>query len=117
MKPGAVVLFRFPQTDLSGGKLRPALWLGALPGRHGDALLCMISTRLHHEVPGFDEVLAPDADDYSHSGLKAPSLIRVGRIAVADPAVIEGVIGSIAPERFARIVSNLQSWLEGLKNA
>ncbi len=29
---GQVVLFQFPQTDIEGGKLRPALLLGKLPG-------------------------------------------------------------------------------------
>lgn len=32
---GQVVLFRFPQTDLAEGKLRPALLLGKLPGELG----------------------------------------------------------------------------------
>jgi len=31
-RAGQVVLFRFPQTDLQEGKLRPALLLGKLPG-------------------------------------------------------------------------------------
>jgi hypothetical protein len=29
---GQIVVFRFPQTDLEEGKLRPALLLGRLPG-------------------------------------------------------------------------------------
>lgn len=38
MLAGQVVLFRFPQTDLEEGKLRPALLLGKLPGEHDDWL-------------------------------------------------------------------------------
>ncbi len=33
MKPGDVVLVRFPQADLQGGKLRPALVLAVAPAR------------------------------------------------------------------------------------
>jgi mRNA interferase MazF len=46
MKPGDVVLLRFPQTDLQAGKLRPALVLALAPGRHADVLLAMITSRL-----------------------------------------------------------------------
>ena len=37
---GQVVVFRFPQTDLEKGKLRPALLLGTLPGDYDDWLIC-----------------------------------------------------------------------------
>jgi len=33
MKPGAIVLIRFPQTDLRTGELRPALVAAIAPGR------------------------------------------------------------------------------------
>lgn len=35
VKEGHVVLFRFPQTDLKEGKLRPALVIKKLPGEYG----------------------------------------------------------------------------------
>jgi mRNA interferase MazF len=35
-KAGQVVVFRFPQTDLAEGKLRPALLLGKLLGEYDD---------------------------------------------------------------------------------
>ena len=35
-KAGQVVVFRFPQTDLDEGKLRPALLLGKLLGEYDD---------------------------------------------------------------------------------
>ena len=41
MKPGDVVLIRFPQTDLLIGKLRPALVVAIAPGRHADLLLAL----------------------------------------------------------------------------
>lgn len=47
-KPGQVIVFRFPQTDLNEGKLRPALLVAPPPGDHKDWLSCMISTQMHH---------------------------------------------------------------------
>lgn len=38
---GQIVLFRFPQTDQTEGKLRPALVLRRLPGKFDDWLICM----------------------------------------------------------------------------
>ncbi len=45
-RAGQVIVFRFPQTDLVRGKLRPALILGKLPSQYDDWLVCMISTQL-----------------------------------------------------------------------
>jgi hypothetical protein len=52
--PGDIVLFRFPQTDLRIGKLRPALLMKELPGGLDDWLVCMISSQMHQEIPGLD---------------------------------------------------------------
>src|SRR5690606_14982271 len=79
---GQIVLFRFPQADLAAGKLRPALLLGALPGPYDDWLICMISSQLRHFTRDFDEIVTEPDSDFSQSGLKAPSVIRAGRLAV-----------------------------------
>jgi mRNA interferase MazF len=111
MRPGQVVLFRFPQTDLESGKLRPALVIGKLPGRFGDWLISMVSSQVHLQVPGFDEVIREDDADYSASGLKAASLVRVGRLAVAEERVFLGAIGQVMPDRLQRIKRRLADWL------
>jgi mRNA interferase MazF len=67
---GQIVLFRFPQTDLQLGKLRPALVLRKLPGCNEDWLICMISTQLGQEIIDFDETISPQDSDFKRSGLK-----------------------------------------------
>lgn len=59
MKPGDIVLIRFPQTDLQAGKLRPALVVAAAPGHHADFLLALISSQTQQAVPKFDEIIDP----------------------------------------------------------
>ena len=108
---GQIVLFRFPQTDLEQGKLRPALLLGRLPGEYDDWLICMISSRIRHCVPGFDEVVQETDADFAASGLKLASVIRVGRLAVVEGEILLGAIGQIAAERLQRIKSRLAEWL------
>jgi mRNA interferase MazF len=110
-KPGQIVLFNFPQADHTDTKLRPALLMGRLPGPFGDWLICMISSQLRHYVEGFDEIIGEDAGDFTASGLKTASLIRVGRLAVVDENILIGSIGEIAPERLTRIKDSLANWL------
>ena len=69
MKPGDIVLIRFPRTDLQAGKLRPALIVATAPGRHTDLLLSLIPSRVYQAVPDFDEVIDPSDADYTATGL------------------------------------------------
>jgi mRNA interferase MazF len=108
---GQIVLFRFPQTDLEAGKLRPALLLGKLPGEYDDWLICMVSSQTHHATPEFDELIREDDSDFANSGLKVSSVIRLGRLAVVQGEILLGAIGQIAPERLQRIKRHLAEWL------
>lgn len=109
--PGEVALFPFPHTDLARGKLRPCLLLGKLPGDYDDWLICMLSTQLRHYVSGFDEIIQPADADYETSGLKSASVVRVGRLAVVDEALLLGATGKIGSERLQRIKIRLVDWL------
>jgi mRNA interferase MazF len=66
---GQVILFRFPQTDQTEAKLRPALVLNQLPGPYNDWLICMISSQLHQAIPDFDEVLTSRDSDFNFDGI------------------------------------------------
>ncbi|MCI0624222.1 MAG: type II toxin-antitoxin system PemK/MazF family toxin [Acidobacteria bacterium] len=108
---GQIILFRFPQTDLEEGKLRPALLLGRLPGDYDDWLICMISSQMRHYNPQFDEIIQDNDSDFAQSGLKVASVIRVGRLAVVEGKVLLGATGQISPERLQRIKNHLAEWI------
>jgi len=110
-RAGQVVLFRFPQADLTQGKLRPALLLGKLPGPYDDWLICMISSQTRHYIPGFDEIIQAGDPDFATSGLKVPSVVRVGRLAVVEGRMLLGAIGEIDSARLQRIKTHLADWL------
>lgn len=109
---GQVVLFRFPQTDQQSGKLRPALIVRRLPGRYEDWLICMISSQLSQEIPGFDEIITIDDPDFRDSGLKMASLVRIGRLAVVNTDMLLGQIGRMNDDRLARIKQKLSKWIQ-----
>ncbi len=108
---GQVVVFRFPQTDLESGKLRPALLLGKLPGNYDDWLICMISSQTHQYIAGFDDIVHESDVDFGDSGLKVPSVIRIGRLAVVSGEILLGAIGHVSNERICRVKKNLSDWL------
>ncbi|PIZ26082.1 MAG: PemK family protein [Chloroflexi bacterium CG_4_10_14_0_8_um_filter_57_5] len=110
-RAGDIVLFRFPQTDLTEGKLRPALLLSKLPGEYEDWLTCMISSRIRHYVPNFDEIVQESDSDFAQSGLKLESVIRVGRLAVIEGELLLGEVGKISSERLKRIKNHLADWI------
>jgi mRNA interferase MazF len=108
---GDIILFRFPQTDLNEGKLRPALLVGKLPGEYDDWLICMISSQTRHYLPDFDELVQASDSDFSQSGLKLESVIRVGRLAVIEGELLLGEVGQISRERTKRIKDKLADWI------
>ena len=109
---GQIILFRFPQTDMLRGKLRPALIVRELPGPYNDWLICMISSQLTKYIPKLDEVIKPDDPDFNNSGLKEPSLFRVSRLAVVDKSILLGTIGKISTERLSRIKTSICDWIK-----
>ena len=111
MKPGDIVLIRFPQADLKSGKLRPALIIAISASRHRDLLLALISSRLHQATLGFDEIINTSDSDYITTGLKVASLIRLGRLTSVESSVINARLGTISPERLIRIKNLLINWL------
>ena len=113
MKPGDIVLLRFPQADLSSGKLRPALVVALAPGRHPDVLLSLITSRTYQETPDFDETMDPAEADFTSSGLKARSVIRLARLVSVHTAVINARLGEISADRFRRVKKRLTDWLKG----
>ena len=109
MKPGDVVLTPVPQGD-GAIKNRPALVLCELPA-YRDLLVCGISSQLHQEVKGFDELISGSDSDFAASGLKSDSLIRLSFLAVLPRRAIIGSIGSISPERQRRLLKTLSDYL------
>ena len=111
MKPGDIVLNRFPQTDLQVGKLRPALVVAIAPGRHEDVLLALITSRVHQAVPDFDEIIEPEDRDFAETGLKVRSVVRIARLATVDASVINARLGKVSSHRMVSVKRRLGAWL------
>ena len=111
MKPGKLALLRFPQVNLEQGKLRPVLLIARVPGEYADWLVAMVSSHLEQAIADFDEVIKKEDTDFSSSGLKQSSVIRIGRLAVANTELLLGTIGEISSERLIRIRHHIVDWV------
>jgi mRNA interferase MazF len=109
MKEADVALAPLPQSD-GQVKPRPVVVLRQMPP-FADWLVCGVSTQLQQQVPGLDEMIEPSHPDFPRSGLKAPSLIRLGFLTVLPASQFLGVIGSVSRERHHRLLENLRRHL------
>lgn len=111
IKEGQIVLFEFPQTDQTLGRIRPALIIRKLPDIYDDWLICMISKQVTQQIENFDEIINQEDVDFVSSGLHSPSVIRISRLAVVDKNILKGTIGEINKERLNKIKIRLAEWL------
>jgi len=105
MKEGDIIIC--PVASASGStKVRPALVLRALP-TYDDYLICGLSSQLWQEIPGFDEVLLPDAVNK----LRVTSLIRLSFLAVVNVSDIRGGMGHVSASMLATLKQRLADHL------
>lgn len=88
---GSIILARFPFTDLSGDKRRPALVVSRDNDRRSDLVVCFITS-----VPRTGPDMAPIAAS-ADTSLKIPSVVRFDKIATLDRLVITGKLGDASP--------------------
>ncbi len=94
---GAVVLVRFPFSDLSRTKLRPAVVL-ANAGR-GDFVLCQVTSKPY----GDSTAVALSATAFASGSLRATSYARPGKLFTASSDLITASVGALTPEALTEI--------------
>jgi len=103
MKPGEVVLVRFPFTEVAAAKKRPALVLSrtARAPRYALVTLAMITSQVEALDFQGDVLLA----DWEEAGLLHPSLLRMAKVATVDEELIDKPIGRLSRADRARAVT------------
>ncbi|HKK68639.1 MAG TPA: type II toxin-antitoxin system PemK/MazF family toxin [Bacteroidales bacterium] len=84
---GEIVLLKFPYTDNSKAKKRPALIINDFGD--GDIIVCRITSHIYHTKNDIQ------IQNWAESGLKLPSVIRIHKIATLDKSIVEHVMGKI----------------------
>jgi mRNA interferase MazF len=86
---GSIVLTRFPFTDLSAEKLRPALVISRDNERRGDVVLAFITSNA--QMADNSDTLRIDPS--AANGLKVPSVVRFDKVATLEKRIIVGKLG------------------------
>jgi len=94
---GDIVLVRFPFSDLSASKLRPAVCLQDA-GR-GDWILCQITSSRYADPLAINL----NAADFSSGGLLVASFARPGKLFTANTSLIARSLGKLNDVAFRRV--------------
>ena len=107
LRAGVVVLVRFPFSDLSSSKLRPALVLAAAGGT--DWVLCQITGNPYGDPNA--EPLEPAS--FSEGGLPRSSFARPGKLFTASEAIVVRRVGALTNIAHRNIVERVIRLLRG----
>jgi PemK-like, MazF-like toxin of type II toxin-antitoxin system len=108
---GAVVLVRFPFSDLSQTKLRPAVVL-ADAGR-GDHVLCQVTSKPYGD-PG---AVVLDNTAFASGSLRVTSYARPGKLFTASSDLMTEEVGLLMEEARTRIVDAVIELIRGVASA
>jgi mRNA interferase MazF len=97
--PGAVILLRFPFSELSQSKLRPAVVL-ADAGR-GDWVLCQITSKPY----GDPLAVQIDQSDFAVGSLQVQSFARPGKLFTANTSLFTAEVGVLTASAFTRVTA------------
>ena len=110
VKRGSVVLIRYPFTDLTGAKVRPALVVTPdhLLPRLGDVLCLFISSAMPDDLLPTDFVLESRHPAFPTTGLKRRSVLRMHKLALLHKVLVLRVVGEGEPSRMYEVDQRLR---------
>lgn len=103
-KLGDIVLIKFPFTDGTTFKKRPAFIIKDTADE--DVIVCRITSKLYHTL--YDIEL----QDWHQNGLKLPSVIRIHKIASLEKEMIDIKLGEVDSSVIAEVISALTKLLQ-----
>lgn len=99
-----LILVRYPFSDLSSSKVRPAVIINAPHVSH-DLMIVPITSRLTGLLPG-EFILT----EWRAAGLNVPSAIKRGIYTVESNLIIK-LIGRLAPPDALQLDASVRTWL------
>ena len=105
MKKGDIILVKYPFTDLSKEKLRPALVL--IPEDEEQDLLLAFITGSAIQKSHFDIFITKE-----NTGLHKDSIVRLKKLMTIHRSLIAGRIGNVSREQWETITQTLKKMLD-----
>ena len=108
MTRGKVVLMPFPFDDLSTTKVRPAVCLTDPIGPHRHVILAFISSRIPTDLLETDLLIDARHADFSTTGLRVSSTLRLHRLITVTTALIRRELGELSPRMQGEVGDKLR---------
>lgn len=107
MTKGKLFLAPFPYDDLSVAKLRPAACLTNPVGVRRHVIIAYITSRIPANLLETDIVLDNTHPDFSASGLRVASTLRLHQIVTVSTIVIQRELGELSADTQHQIADKL----------
>lgn len=104
---GSVVLVRFPFSDLSASKLRPAVVLAEVG--QGDRILVQVTSNPYSDPRAVELT----SESFASGSLQRTSYARPGKLFTASEALIARAVGELAPPALEAVRSAVIRLLRG----
>lgn len=108
MTRGRIVLVPFPFDDLSSTKVRPAVCLTDPIGPHRHVVLAFITSRIPADLLATDLVLDPSQADFTATGLRVSSTLRLHRLMTATTSLMRRELGVLSPSLQTEVANRLR---------
>ena len=109
MTRGKVVLVPLPFDDLSVVKVRPAVCLTDPIGPYRHVILAFISSQIPLDSLETGLVLDSSQADFSTTGLRVSSTLRLHRLMTVTTALIRRELGALSPYMQAEMANKLRN--------
>jgi len=103
---GAVVLVRFPFSDLSQTKLRPAVVLADV--HRGDFILCQITSKPYGDATSIELTNAA----FASGSLRVTSYARPAKLFTVNQSLITSQVGHLKPDALRSITLTVTKILD-----
>ena len=107
LQRGAVVLVRFPFSDLLQAKLRPAVVL-ADAGR-GDWMLCQVTSKPYGDA----QAIKLEDTSFAEGSLRVTSYARPGKLFTTSRGLVVAQVGRLKPQPFRQIIESVVTLVRG----
>ncbi|MGI2030116.1 type II toxin-antitoxin system PemK/MazF family toxin [Endozoicomonas acroporae] len=98
---GVIVPVKFPFSDLTRTKRRPALVL-ANAGK-GDWVLCQITSKAYSDR----KAVVIQQEDFAQGGLSLTSYARPGKLFTANDILLEPPVGKLSKDKHQKIIDEI----------
>ena len=100
MNRGDVVLVRFPFTNFTSTKVRPAVVISNddINGSRGDVIVAFISSKTQGRIKDTDYIIRDTDPSFSNTGLTQTSLFKMAKIVTLDRSMISNRLGEVSEE-------------------